>query len=255
MIKLFPYKKGSASAKALAGALGIKRIKLEGSKWKPKANDVIINWGSSALPVEKYDNAIIINKPDAVKTASDKLRAFEILSGHVPIPSFTKSRDEAVEWLIRGSDVVARRKLNGHSGEGIEIVLSAERVGKPLPVAPLYTQYIKKEQEYRIHVAFDKVIFVQRKARKLGVPDDKVNWQVRNHANGFIYAHQNVELPMEVGNDAIEALHVLDLHFGAVDIITTKKGKHFILEVNTACGLEGETLNRYAEAFKKEFVE
>ena len=32
---LYPYKDGSASAKALATALGIKRIKTEGSKFKP----------------------------------------------------------------------------------------------------------------------------------------------------------------------------------------------------------------------------
>ena len=38
--------------------------------------------------------------------------------------------------------------------------------------------------------------------------------------------------------------------FGAVDMIVTKSGKWYVLEANTACGLENTTLEKYVEQFK-----
>lgn len=247
-MKLYQYKAGSASAKALAEKLGIKRIKLEGSKYKPKATDVIINWGSSTLPQE-LKNAIILNKPEAIAKASNKLSAFQAFKeAEVPTPEFTTSFHEALKWIDKaGAMVVARTKLSGHSGEGIVLVQKENR--DELPNAPLYTEYVKKVQEYRLHVFKGNVFFIQRKARKQEVPDDEVNWQVRNHANGFIFAHQGVDVPDSYKEAAVAAVKALGLDFGAVDIIETKKKECFVLEVNTACGLEGTTLDKYAEQF------
>jgi glutathione synthase/RimK-type ligase-like ATP-grasp enzyme len=141
-----------------------------------------------------------------------------------------------------------RTILNGHSGAGIVICDGEQNI----PEAPLYTKYIKKDQEYRIHVCKDKAFFVQRKARKLDVPDELVNWQVRNHQNGFIYANQNIVVDGEMLALAVEAVRSLELDFGAVDIITEKKsGKAYVLEVNTAPGLSGATLDAYVQEFKK----
>lgn len=247
--KLFQYKAGSASAKALAEKLGIKRIKLEGSKYRPKNTDVIINWGSSNLP-EALKNAIIINRPESVAKASNKLKAFlAFKEAGVPTPEFTEDRQEALKWLEKAKAmVVVRTKLSGHSGEGI--VLVEEKNKEELVQAPLYTEYVKKVQEYRLHVCGGEVFFIQRKARKQDVPDDEINWQVRNHANGFIFAHQGVDVPEGHRKAAVDAVNALGLDFGAVDLIETKKGECFVLEVNTACGLEGTTLDKYNVALQ-----
>ena len=45
-IRIFPYSPASKSAKALAQALGGKRLKLEGSKFVKKDDDLIINWAN-----------------------------------------------------------------------------------------------------------------------------------------------------------------------------------------------------------------
>ena len=45
---IFPYKLASKSAKALADALGVKRIKPIGSNYIPNPIDIIINWGSKS---------------------------------------------------------------------------------------------------------------------------------------------------------------------------------------------------------------
>ena len=45
-------------------------------------------------------------------------------------------------------------------------------------------------------------------------------------------------------------IKALKLDFGAVDIIRAKNGKLYVLEVNTAPGLEERKLQIYADYFK-----
>lgn len=247
-MKLYSYNQGSKSAKALADALGIKRLKREG---KPIKVDCLLNWGVSAANFQRQiDYQGILNIPGAVSVATNKLRSFKALDGHVSIPDFTEDPVEASKWLAEGVTVVARTKLTGHSGEGIVIV----EKGQELPHAPLYVKYVPKTDEYRLHVFRDKVFFVQQKKRNKDITDDKVDWKVRNHGNGFIYAHKDVDVNNIAKICAIMAIKTLGLDFGAVDIIYNKKQDRFyVLEVNTACGLEGTTLEKYVEVFK-EFV-
>lgn len=246
-MKLYPYKPGSASAKALAEALGIQRIRHQGPRLKVQG---LINWGSSGFRRNLDIRGQLLNMPEFVKTASNKLETFKELDGHVPIPEWTTEPQKALEWLAGGSPVVARTVLNGHSGQGLVIV---ENMGN-WTEAPLYTKYIPKKQEFRLHVFRDRVFFMQRKARNRDVPDEQVNWKVRNHGNGFIFAHQDVYVREDAQRHAIMAVGQLGLDFGAVDVIwNQKEDKYYIIEVNTACGLEGTTLDKYVEVFK-EFV-
>lgn len=237
---VYPYKPGSESAKALAQALNIKRAKHHG---KPLRTDVLINWGASQINREILAGRIL-NVPQSVRNASNKLQAFKMMEGRVATVPFTESRQEAIDWTIEGFHAVVRHKLNGHSGEGIEIV----NINDPMPEAPLYTKYIKKDQEYRIHVFNGEVIFQQRKARKKDVPDEEVNWKVRNLAGGFIFANVDVVAPVCVRDAAIAGVHALGLDFGAVDVLFTKQGEAFVCEVNTACGLAGTTVEKYSQA-------
>jgi glutathione synthase/RimK-type ligase-like ATP-grasp enzyme len=246
-MKLYPYNQGSKSAKALAQSLGIKRIKHEGKRLQVLGG--LINWGSSGF-VRNIAHDGVFNSPDCVAVAVNKLQAFKALDGHVSIPEWTESPVEASKWLAEGVTVIARTKLTGHSGEGIIIV---EEEGE-IPPAPLYVKYIPKTEEYRLHVFRDKVFFIQQKKRNKDIPDDKVNWKVRNHGNGFIYAHKDVVENRIAKICAIMSIKTLGLDFGAVDMIYNKKQDRFyVLEVNTACGLEGTTLEKYVEVFK-EFV-
>lgn len=246
-MKIYAYKTGSKSARALADALGIKIVKHEGKPIKIKGT--LINWGSSGIEREIAQVDEILNPPGAIAKASNKLETFKAFGKGVPCPEWTESIVEASKWAAEGFMVVARKKLNGHSGEGIEII-TADAVEVE---APLYTKYIKKDQEYRIHVFRGEVIFQQRKARKKEVPDEEVNWKVRNLAGGFIFANAGVDAGEKCKEAAVLAVQSLGLDFGAVDVLTTKQGGAFVLEVNTACGLEGSTIDAYVQKFK-EFV-
>lgn len=239
---IHPYKQGSKGAKALALALGGRVLRRVGSSYVPRGNDVVINWGDGECPRQSLNQAAMVRR------IANKRLAFDVFSSAgVTIPRYA-IRKEDVTW--EGMTVV-RHKLTGHSGEGIELV-----EGKDLPDAPLYVQYVKKEQEYRIHVGKMasgddvRIISVQRKARNRAVLDQDVNWKVRNHSNGFIFVRGGVDPPPSVLHEASRALVASGLDFGAVDVIwNEKEQKAYVLEINTAPGLEGQTISDYADFF------
>jgi glutathione synthase/RimK-type ligase-like ATP-grasp enzyme len=247
---VFPYKPGSNSARDLARSIGVRRISHTNSRFQGRLEKTVINWGASHLP-EEVAKCTVLNIPEAVNRASDKLKFFE--NADCRKPEWTTDWMEALEWLNgnRESTVVVRNVLNGHSGEGIELVGYAE----PMPDnAPLYTMYVPKKQEYRVHVFHGEVIDVQRKARRRDVADEDVNWKVRNNANGFVFARNGDALgdvPPDVLEQATNAVDSLDLDFGAADVIFNEhQSLAYVLEVNTAPGLVGTTLDNYARAFR-----
>lgn len=236
---MFPYRQGSKSAAALAEGLGGRVLKVENSAFEATSNDIIINWGSSKCP---HTVPRVLNQVDRVARAGNKLTAFVALQAeNVSIPRFAPAKSH-VAW--EGLTVV-RHKLTGHSGEGIELSDAGS-----LPDAPLYVKYIKKEHEFRVHVIGNTVVAVQRKARNKAV--DNPNWQVRNHANGFIFVRTGFDTPSEVLGQSRAALAALGLDFGAVDVIWNDNEKRaYVLEVNTAPGLEGQTIEDYVNGFRE----
>jgi len=245
-MKIYPYMNGSKSAKALAEGLGIKVLFREGKRVK---GHTIINWGCSNIERDIGDD--VLNEPGCVIRASNKLNTFKAFSEDgVPTVEWTTDQEIANGWLRDGSNVVARKKLTGHSGEGI-VIFEAEKYNEErLIEAPLYTKYTKKKDEYRIHVFQGEILFQQRKARKKEVPDEEVNWQVRNLAGGFIFANDGVDAPEECKHAAIAAVQALRLDFGAADI-GFKDGAAVVYEVNTACGLQGKNLEAYVNKFRE----
>lgn len=239
-VRLYPYKSGSASAKAL----GILRLKKEGSRFRARPSDAVINWGASTMP--NY-SCIVYNEPEHVRLASDKVACLSILQeADHPVVPHTTHIQHANEWLRTGSKVYCRTLTRAHSGRGIVIAESTDQ----LVAAPLYTKYIKRSNEFRVHVIFGEVVDVQRKMRRRDVPDDQVNWAIRNHANGFIYGRGDVYLGPDLLSACVVAIADLGLDFGAVDLIQEhESGNFYILEVNTAPGLTGTTLEKYKEAF------
>jgi glutathione synthase/RimK-type ligase-like ATP-grasp enzyme len=246
---ILPYKKGSQSAKALAVRLG----ELLGQKvyrvetgWKQKRPTTVINWGHS------LSNAICSNMWNKyAMLAGNKLDAFKFMQEKCNVPDWTEDKEIARGWSRDGARVVARTVLNGHSGNGIIMFKGDE----PVPNAPLYVKYIPKKREYRVHVVFGQVIDIQQKRKHEGFPKEDTNFQVRNHHTGWVYCRENLEYSDEIKVQAIKACEALQLEFGAVDIIwNEKQDKYYVLEVNTAPGLEGLTVESYAQAFYKELT-
>lgn len=254
---IYSWNPNSEGAKTLKDAMGIKRIKNEGSKFKGAANKVVINWGSSQVPDEVL-KCKVINHPKKVAITSDKLKFFKHIYDPLDnafIPDFTSSYEEALAWVGAKYWVCARTILNGHSGAGI--VLMHKDNPQDFVKAPLYVKYIPKNEEYRVHVIYGKVVDVQRKtlskekgeaAKEAG----EINWKIRNLNNGFIYQRANINPSKSVYDVAIKTVGLCGLDFGAVDIVVHKAtGDPYVLEINSAPGLQGQTVESYAKALGK----
>ena len=177
-----------------------------------------------------------------------RLASFIALKGSgVRTPTFWTDKGEITADCF---PIVCRTVLRGHSGIGIVIANTPEE----LVDAPLYTKYVKKKDEYRVHVLKERCFFVQRKARKLD--NENPNWFVRNLAGGFVFVEENEDdVPADVIATAVASIAALGLDFGGVDVMwNEKEGKAYALEVNTACGLEERTAERYREAIA-DFIE
>ncbi len=239
-LKIFPYKAGSMSAKRLARSLGVLRVR---PTYNAKRKDVIVNWGSSTPPHFRWMEHDL-NKPLAIHLACNKLETFKHLSYHSfnHIPTWSTDHQEIYE-LSNGRDIYCRTTITGHSGRGIVIAKNNHDIVD----APLYTIATKHKDEYRVHVFKGEVLDVQKKKRKLGF--DGSSTGIRNHSNGWVYARCDVAIPNMLCPIAIQAVELLGLDFGAVDIgHRLIDNKFFVFEVNTAPGLEGTTLDKYSKA-------
>jgi glutathione synthase/RimK-type ligase-like ATP-grasp enzyme len=244
--RVLPYRQGSRSAGALATALGGRVLRLEGSTFVKRRDDIIINWGSTARNDNTPARTVDFNIPHAVHDASNKLNFFRAMPEGLTPRYWTRQEDIPQDAY----PIVCRTVLAGHSGAGIVVA----NTPADLVPAPLYVQYVKKESEYRIHVGKSGedtiVISEQRKARRQDA--EVVNWQIRNHQNGFIYARENIEVPESVREVARQAMRELEIDFGAVDVIYNRRqNRAYVLEVNTAPGLEGRTVIDYADYFRR----
>ena len=232
-------------AQELSAQLKYKVIQLrtEGSHFEPKQRHIVVNWGSSRSPNWLSPNVRIINHPRNVAKATNKLstfRAFEEAE-FTHIPPWTADKSVAEQWIRDGQVAVCRTVLSGHSADGIVLAETVEQ----LVQAPLYTQYVKKLKEFRCHVAFGNVIDIQEKRRRANT-EEKADSRIRNHQTGWVYCRGEIVEPTGLREIAVSAIAALGLDFGAVDLIyNQKKEQCLVLEVNTACGLEGTTLRNY----------
>lgn len=245
--RVLPYNQGSRSARALADSLGGRVLRLRGSTFVPRRDDVIINWGNT----DQYRRATI-NGVD-LRAATNKLNFFNRMrdtGNQNIIPEFwTRREDIPNDAFNNGGIVVCRTELAGHSGAGIVLARNVNDLVR----TPLYVRYVKKQDEYRIHVGRrgneSVLISVQRKARRQD--HENPNWQIRNHANGFVFVREGVNPPASVIENAKQALRATGLDFGAVDVIWNEREQRaYVLEINTAPGLEGQTVTDYANFFR-----
>ena len=246
---IFPYAQGSEGAKMLAETLGCKRILREGSTFKKKPDDVVINWGASDCPAA-YD---ALNKD--IKNILNKQKFFKRLEGTGLTPKCAFNKMDAADNL--GFPIFCRTKLEGKDGEGIVI---AEKFSQ-LVEAKLYTQYEDKTSEYRMHVGRGplgyQVIGAQKKVKKTQYegtntsPDPRI---MTGDDHGLVWTvnNQAVHIPTQVAAAVKAAFEKFpELTFAAFDVIyNNSTGKAFILEANSAPMGTPETMKRYAKFFQ-----
>jgi hypothetical protein len=223
---------------------------------------VCICWGKPALSNANASNRLflnwinkenIINKKRFFIDYADRFRN----STGVRFPVVFYNRADAIAGmanLTRGEGnvvLVERHSLAGHSGDGIRLVKEGDEVS---PNAGLYVQYIPKAEEYRVH--FFKTtgqFWVQQKRLKATAIESDTRYTIRNHHNGWVYCTEDLNVPEDVLEQArrFVAHPYNKLDFGAIDIIYNRRqNQAYVLEVNSAPGVEGRTVSWYAQQIK-----
>jgi len=239
---LIPYKRKSSSARNLCYNLQIPMI----TKRLQFRKDLAINWGCAAPIVGTFK---VLNNPQSVNNAVNKLRAFKIMKdAGIPVPDFTTSYKQAVEWIKEGYIVLSRSLLESHSGKGITVC----KVIEDLPtVSKVYVKYFPKKYEFRVHVFNGKVIDYVQKRKRNDINELEYDKYVRSYKNGWVFCRENAIVKESIKTLAVDAVKALGLDFGAVDIVMLGNGKARVLEVNTAPALENTTLESYVNAIKE----
>lgn len=240
----------SFSSRQLARALGVRRV-IAGSKRVPDATTVL-NWGCADIPgIGARLGIRVLNRPTAVREAVNKLVTLTRLrEAGVPTVDFTEDKRVARGWLRDGNTVYGRTLLRSSGGEGINLYIAGKHNG-PIGDAPLYTRFWKCDREVRVHVIGDQVVDFAEK-RKVGGfqnPSPERYW-IRTHDRGWIYAREGARLHDNHRRWAIRAVRALGLDFGAVDMRVRHRGECAVLEINTAPGITGTTLESYTEGLR-----
>ena len=143
----------------------------------------------------------------------DKVKQFEQFTAHqIACPAYVCSVEEVGN--LECKTIFARTLINSTNGKGI---IEFEKDTEQYPDAPLYTEYIPKKEEYRVHVFAGEVIDIQQKRKKRGFVDER-NTRVRNMDNGYVYCRDNINLPDNIAGLAVSAVDSVDYLYGAVEI-------------------------------------
>lgn len=254
---MYSYNEHSESGTELAKALGLKMIKHDDRKFKGSEDKKVLNWGRSDLPVQ-VRRSTVINPENSVAQAVNKVNAFLAMTkaGVSTVP-FTLKKEEAVTWLAEGHRVFARTRVKGKDGEGLVECFINDKI----PNARLYTKVIPQEKEYRVNLVDAREqpgnlgwgVSCQRRV----VLDDfkgDVHPDIKTSGNGYGFKYVTQNIPASVIEQAKAALKAVKLDFGGVDVLYSRDGKAYVLEVNTAPAFTPRviaTLKPYFETFFK----
>lgn len=260
---IFPYYPNSPSAQRLRVATTplMNRVTSRTLNTLP-SSITIVNYGNALDPSSNTELSVRrvdwVNHPNAVRNVSSKLRFFSRNERQDLAVPWTDSLEDARWWIDNGTTVVARTILNGHSGNGI-ILLDRDNISQyDLSNVRLFTKYIPKRYEFRVHMFNNNIIDLQKKSaiRSSEVAPD---WRIRTHRTGFIYSRENLSTIHPnviniVSNAASEVFRPFNLDFGAVDVIyNERENRAYVLEINSAPGIEGATVDSYAQALSNYF--
>jgi glutathione synthase/RimK-type ligase-like ATP-grasp enzyme len=205
---------------------------------------------------QKLGYKVLRVKPDRVRGR----QAFRLMPGidkltqlnsfntnEVTCPEFTRDIEVARQWIDEGAAVMCRTLLRASEGRGIVVAETPEQLVR----CSLYTKYVPKKQEFRVHVLDGQVIDVQQKRKRKGFEDER-NTKIRNLANGYVFCRDGIVEPPTLRQLAINATRALGYRLGAVDVAyNVKKEQLVVLEVNANPGMQGTTLEKYAEAIAR----
>jgi hypothetical protein len=243
--RIVTYDTNSKAYNFLLRTLGAKGIKPYDSEYVYKETDRILNWGlygTRPFPV-------VMNQWNAVAICTSKVKTFRAFrDAGVAHPEWTQHFDVAHYWLSKKEIVYARAEDSGHMGAGITVVYPEHP--SDLPHVPLYTVGFPIAREFRVYVAYDKIIDIREKIKP---PHIAVDLMVRASDDWLYSVREPEQCPEDLLQQSLAACKAVGLDFCGVDIALDVDNNACVFEVNSAPWLGTITVNRLVKILKEKF--
>lgn len=185
-----------------------------------------------------------LNSPECLWLAGNKIKQLAVskeVGFRVPETVITSSPAEAISFIERhGGNVIIKAVKNGfllreHSAT---VVFTSElnesdrlALGSSRSVVPSILQpKLEKRLDLRITVVGDRVFPVALFSQ--AHPQTAVDWRVWDLHEGLDLKHEVFDLPDEIASMCRQLNRRLRLNFSCIDMVLTRGGEYFFLEVN-----------------------
>ncbi len=188
---------------------------------------LVLNWGGTdSLPAD----LIAVNRPDAVRIASDQVESLRRLGELAPL---TVLRPDDMHLL--GSDRAVAKQRQGARGSGKAVIANDASWGERARY-DLFQEFVADRAEYRVSVLNGRVVSAYIKQPPAGgsAEDLRPEW-----------THEPVAtLPAAVVSTAREGARRIGLDYAGVDVIVDRRtGRALCLEANAAPGMSERTVS------------
>lgn len=224
----------STTAKALIEKLKEKKVKIDGGSKDPGKVPILIRWGSQ-LAVAAHPGKVLNSKAAIAKASNKETALVTFKENGIRIPKTMKAAEVKPEDFP-----VLGRKAHHIAGNDIILCLQKNDLDEASKLGCThFTKYIPTRTEFRIHVWEDQVIKVSEKV--LTEPERCKDPWIRNYDEGYTFVSPKTKLSGQARGMAVDAVNCLGLTFGAVDLLLGDDGLVYVLEVNTAPGLQTDS--------------
>jgi len=196
----------------------------------------MINWGCGRSIVRGAESTIVLNND--ISEARSKVRTFERLAeAEIPHPRWSRSQWDLRRALGETRSYLARMD-NASGGARIHLVRPGEQAAENWD---FYVERLSYQRELRVHVWRGEVIASQVKV----LPPGCTNF-VHSYDYGCTFSQDTARWGVEpetlrdAQDLAVRAVAAVGLDFGAVDLMLTRRGRLYVLEVNSAPGIRCE---------------
>jgi hypothetical protein len=189
--------------------------------------------------------------------ASNKLHQYEWFKGKgLSSLEYTTDQAKAGAWFNAGGAVVGRKLLESYEGKGI-VMFDPEK-GSPTKedvlACKVFTKFIPKDREFRVHMFKGKPVVILEKKKKKDWEGPKSKY-IFNTEHGYVFCQNDLKigpsLESMINALATQSSGVNSSDFQGVDIgYCSETGKLFVIEVNSAPGIEGSNVARYCDVIQ-----
>ena len=239
MIKILTDSYTFPSAKVLRDSLeelSGEKILVTSNPDKIKEDTKLIRYGSSAIVNGALETGY--NSPDLISVASSKFRFSNLMSTKdIYSPVYTKVVPEEFPVMIRES-------LTSSGGKGIHVVNSLEDFNNVWRSHFYWTKFIFLQFELRVHVINGKIKRIFKKEER-----EQMEFPIRNNSV-CDFKLKNLEHYSKLQDFVTQLCEIppLDKGFFGADIgWDSNNKKYFVIEINSAPGLNENTGMEYAE--------